>query len=269
MNRKAKARRTGQPANFGGEDNNFLATASSVGRLHFSFNSTKKASPVFAASDAPLRASQKPCSLDDWIGLIRESCSRGATSTFELDRLMSKARRTLPYGSWSQLWRSGGLPFSKRKGEKLVVIGRGLEGLDANKCSHLPAAWNTLYYLARLDRKTVERLIAQGRIHPGLSLREAKALLAEFHPETPGTSLRSKLQNRLARFAAFVRSEMGAWSAAEREMISRQLAVLVREIQASLMRAHRAAKVARFDSPRFGSVPQPIPGLRGISSIQM
>ncbi len=258
MNRKIRARRTGQPASFRGKDNHCVATTSSVGCLHFSFNSRKKASPVFTASDAPLRANQKPCSLDDWIGLIREPCSRGASSTLELARLMSKARRNLPYGRWSQLWQSGGLPFSKRKGEMLLVIGQCVEELDAQHSAHLPAAWNTLYYLVPLGRKTVIQLIKQGRIHPGLSLRVARALLAEYQPGAQRKSSRSKLRDRLARFAAFVRADMGIWSWAEQEFVSRQLRILAEEIHgiARFTSANPQSFVGFADQP--DSVIQPL-----------
>jgi len=66
-------------------------------------------------------------SLTVWAGMIRQVWFRGADSTLELARLMSHARASLPYGGWSQLWKTGKMPFSKRKGEKLVAIGQGLE----------------------------------------------------------------------------------------------------------------------------------------------
>lgn len=225
MNRKTATRRTRRPAYFRGNSNRSVFAASFGGHSPFPLD------PMGKAAQAPRQASREPCSLADWIGLIREACSRGAGSTLELARLMSQARQSLPYGSWSRLWQSDGLPFSKRKGEKLVVIGQSLEGIDANNCSHLPAAWNTLYYLARLGRRSVERLIEQGRIHTGLSLREAKALLAEHQPQMQRKSPRSNLRARLARFAAFIRADLGIWSPTERGWAGRQLTILVAEIQ--------------------------------------
>lgn len=173
--------------------------------------------------------------LRDWVFRIQAVCAREANNVLELARLVSAARRALPHGGWSKLWRAGEMPipFSKRKGEMLVVIGMAVEGLNTNNCARLPAAWRTLYYLARLDRQTMEQLIGQGRIHPGLSLLEAKGLLDEYLPEIRRTTSRSKLQVRLARFAAFVRTNLGTWSQQERKMAAEELVALAEKIQAA------------------------------------
>ena len=42
----------------------------------------------------------------------------------------------------------------------------------------LPRSWNTLYVLAQLDWAVFERFLAAGDIYPGLTLREARELLA-------------------------------------------------------------------------------------------
>ncbi len=186
-------------------------------------NAYRHATDVLPRADAELRP------LDDWIQLIHQVWTQGADRTLELGRLMNRARQSLPYGSWSRLWQSGKLPFSKRKGEMLAVIGQGVGELDAQNSAQLPPAWNTLYYLARLGRVVVERLIRQGCIHPDLSLRQAKELLAKYHPEIFRKAPCSKLKARLARLAAFIRAEMGGWSRAEREWVRKQLLVLAGE----------------------------------------
>jgi hypothetical protein len=127
----------------------------------------------------------------------------------------------------------GQLPFSKRKGEMLVVMGEVLGAMDAQKSAHLPAAWNTLYCLARLGRATVEPLIQVGRIHPALTLRQAEMLLTGHHLETQSTVSCSKLKARLARFAALVRSEMRNWTREDQDFVRRQLLDLAGEIQCS------------------------------------
>src|SRR2546427_5418469 len=48
------------------------------------------------------------------------------------------------------------------------------------RLANLPRGWNILYCLTRLDRHTVERLIRGGIVHPKLTLREAKELVAQF-----------------------------------------------------------------------------------------
>jgi hypothetical protein len=79
----------------------------------------------------------------------------------------------------------------------------------------------------------VELLIQEGRIHPALTLRQARILLAEHHPETRRTASGSKLKVRLARFAALVRSEMSSWTREDQDFVGRQLLDLAGEIQCS------------------------------------
>jgi hypothetical protein len=133
----------------------------------------------------------------------------------------------------------------KRANPSGTVISQGLqnsgdllpfEGLNANDRSHLPTAFRILNCLAQLGRKRIEQLIGQGRIHPGLSLREAKALLAEYHlPESRRGTFRSKkARARFAGFARFVRKNMGSWTNQERDMVAEELARLARQIEASL-----------------------------------
>jgi hypothetical protein len=169
--------------------------------------------------------------LRDWFCKIQEACARESNNLLKLAGLMAEARHALPRGGWSQLWQTKKMPFSKRKGEMLVVIGKGVEGLNANNCAHLPIAWRTLYFITRLGRQIMERLIDEGRIHPGLSLQGAKELLTEYLPKSQRTPSRSKMEVRLARFSAFIRTNLETWSQEERATVCRQLLALDREIR--------------------------------------
>ena len=118
----------------------------------------------------------------------------------------------MEHGQWSRLWRSQQLPFSKRKAEMLVIIGRGLGGTNAQTLARLPSGWNTLYYIAQFGQKSAERMIAEGRIHPRLRLREARELLAGFMPELAKKSpTSSPLMRRLACFSRFVLMQAVSW----------------------------------------------------------
>jgi len=155
-----------------------------------------------ALGEIPSSQTRQRLSIPDWVREISEAWTRGAANTLLVARLVSQARNSLQYGGWSQLWRSGQIPFSKRKGEMLVVIGSALGNLPAQTSAQLPWAWNTLYRVARLGRPVAERLIQQGRIYPGLTLQEAKALLAEFRPERVRKA--STVKQRVARFIVYV-----------------------------------------------------------------
>ena len=91
--------------------------------------------------------------------------------------------------------------------------------------------WNTLYYLARLSRTTLERLIQRGVIHPALTEREARRLVAQFRGETLETrSARAILRERLRRFREFVDDNSARWNADDRKLATEELTQVVQQI---------------------------------------
>jgi hypothetical protein len=135
----------------------------------------------------------------------------------------------MKHGQWSHIWRSPRLPFSKRKAEMLVTVGEVLGGITAKNSAHLPTAWNTLYYIAQLSQTLTEQLVAEGRIHPRLLLREARELVAEHRPgmacksRTPST-----LNRRLNRFSNFVLAHAANWSPGECQLVRDELKRLLK-----------------------------------------
>ena len=181
----------------------------------------------------PLRSPQaEPNSITGWAAAIKQTWARGSANTLDLARLISQAKDNLEHGEWSQLWRAGRLPFSKRKGEMLGRIGSDLGKLNAQNSARLPTAWNTLYYLALLGQGTVDQLVRKGKIHSGITLKLAKALLAEYHPRKALKDSRPAVINRLNRFTAFVRATLALWSQRERRLVKHELLALLEEISA-------------------------------------
>src|SRR6266545_2377719 len=145
--------------------------------------------------------------------------------------------------------------------------------INANVCSRLPMEWNTLYYLARLSRTTLERLIQRGVIHPAMTEREARRLAAQFRGETLKTrSARAILRERLRRFAEFVADHLEDWSADERELATEGLTRLIermalggslREPDPGGKNVVRARFIAAQFSPSPGCSPRPSDG-RGV-----
>lgn len=214
---------------------------------------TKASGPEFM--EIVLTGGAEPRTLASWVGMIHQAWARRADSSLELARLMSEARSGLPYGCWGRLWKSGTLPFSRRKGDMLVVIGQELGGLDAQNSAQLPPAWNTLYYLARLGRTVVEELIRSGRIRPNLSLRNAKSLLG-LTDSGPQQNQWSKLKARLARLAALIRAQSRSWSAEQRKLIGTQLLALANEISGE--DKSNAARACELPSALFSSLSRPL-----------
>src|SRR6266516_4523167 len=122
-------------------------------------------------------------SVAEWMGKIKKVWARGSSSTLDLARVVSAAKNRLQrhYGQWSQLWKyEQKMPLSKSTADRLATVGERMGWIDSATSLNLPRGWNILYVLARLDRRTLEPLIEQGLIHPKLTLREAKALVARL-----------------------------------------------------------------------------------------
>src|SRR6266516_875036 len=171
-------------------------------------------------------------SVADWIGQIQTLWANGVESRLELASLLSTIRNHLRprRGAWSSLWESGEIPFSKRKAEKLVVVGDGLGwAVNANACSHLPTEWNALYYIAKLGRSLQERLIEEREIRPTLTVGEARDLFARFHGIT-FRSRKTRFRERLRRFEDFFLAELPSCSQAEKDLARASLTGLVEVI---------------------------------------
>src|SRR5439155_9930883 len=171
------------------------------------------------------------CSVAEWIEQIQMLWANGAESRLELASLISTIRNHLRprRGDWSSLWESGAIPFSKRKAEKLVVVGFGLGwAINANACSHLPTEWNALYYIARLRRSVQERLIQERVIRQTLSVSQARDLFARFHGVTlKNRSRKTRFRERLRRFEDFFLAELPNCSQAEKDFARARLTGLI------------------------------------------
>jgi hypothetical protein len=101
----------------------------------------------------------------------------------------------------------------------------------AQSSAHLPSSWGTLYLLAQFDSKALAELIGQGKIHPALTIQEARNLLPGVKARhRPG---RSRVQKRLSSFKDFVRSTLNNWTAGERDLVQDELLQLAREVASS------------------------------------
>jgi hypothetical protein len=136
-------------------------------------------------------------------------------------------------GQWSELWRSSGrLPFAKRKGEMFALIGERLGNLNAHTCAQLPAGWTILHQLARLPRPVLEKLIADGDVHPALKLGAAKALVAKFVHGKKHGARPYQLTRRLRDFKKFILSSAEEWTDREQRMVCKTLEELARQLTA-------------------------------------
>src|SRR5439155_6704519 len=110
------------------------------------------------------------------------------------------------------------------QGCHLRVIGAGLGWANVHECARLPAGSHILYHLARLDRKTLERLIEEEAIRPALKEREARELVAQFCGDTIKTrSIRAVLRERLRRLAEYFAANLADLNAVDMDLAEAQL----------------------------------------------
>ncbi len=171
-----------------------------------------------------------PASPSEWIGEIQRQFAQGRSATLELAITVSTAKSRLHHGEWTAILKSGRLPFRKRRAEMLVVIGNGLGWLSAHDRAHLPSAFRTLYCLAGIERAALQVSIADGAIHPGLTLRDAEQLVARFGGQAKEQTQKVNVKRRLQRFGDFVRATVSDWQPEERELANRELSRLIEEI---------------------------------------
>jgi hypothetical protein len=136
----------------------------------------------------------------------------------------------MEYGEWAKFCRDKQMPFSKSKAEMLIIIANALEHTPAHLRGHLPKAWNSLYYVARLGRRVIERLVSEGRITPELPIREARALLVAHDAQACRKTKATVSKLRLAQFAKFVQSSLPSWSTEERQTVKAELLQLANTI---------------------------------------
>jgi len=160
--------------------------------------------------------------ISNWAAKIRQIWSEGGARTIDLAKATLAARQELKRGEWTALWLDGNMPFSKRKAEMLVLIGRNLTWANAQTFAHLPHSWSTLYYLARLGRKQVEDLIANGIVTPDLKLFEAKQLLKPVSGSFK-TFTSASIQSELRRFSTFIEKTHRLWSPDDTEAVVARL----------------------------------------------
>jgi len=177
------------------------------------------------SQEAPIDSSIIPLPLaaTEWDRRIKSCHNRGKTHTLELCRITSMARDGLKRGEWSTLWRKEDAAFSKSKADKLARVGDWLKNLNAHSCEHLPAGWQILHLLCRLDPRIVPALIRDSEIKPSLTLVQARNLVNRLLRRVAPRRPRSAAQCRAARFCAFVRQSVGNWSEDERNAITTAL----------------------------------------------
>src|SRR5207247_1263757 len=88
------------------------------------------------------------------------------------------------------------------------------------------------YHLALLDRPRLEALIAEGTIHPAITLPEAKELVARFNGKPGIRNERRTFKGTLRHVCDLVRRRSADWTAAERDIARAKFFQVALELKA-------------------------------------
>ena len=121
-----------------------------------------------ASDDAPNVRSWKA-----FADAINHAWRKSAGDFIECGRLLEEANAELPRDAFNAMVKSK-LDFVPSVARKLIRI-----AANRTLCSpgnKLPPAWTILYQLSQLPEATLKAALADGRIHPGMSRKDAIAL---------------------------------------------------------------------------------------------
>lgn len=116
---------------------------------------------------------------DQWAALVRMDLGQAVAGFVAAGQHLIQAKLEVPHGGWIS-WLRGNVGISERIAQMLMELSRHPVISNASNYSHLPPSYNTLYELKQLDSPLLEAAIQQGRIHPELERKQARALVVEY-----------------------------------------------------------------------------------------
>lgn len=111
-----------------------------------------------------------------WSDRINPYLTRGAECWVNAGKNLIAAKMALDHGEWLKL-----IPLLKIRGDErmaqmLMAIARNSALANPNNYSHLPVACKALSELSKTEPERLQKLIDEGQVSPGLSIKHAKAL---------------------------------------------------------------------------------------------
>jgi hypothetical protein len=170
-----------------------------------------------------------PKQVSFWIKELVPAYGKTIEAVFDMGRVLSAARDELkPLRHWTKFLKEDALPFGARKVQTLIRIYAHFGDLPAQTVARLPQGWAILNVLSQLDPANVEHLIAEGKVHPTLTLNEAKILAGKSTPKEARRVGAGEWAQKVANQAA---EHLSEWANNEREMAANELSALVEKLR--------------------------------------
>lgn len=153
--------------------------------------------------DLPPSAMSPPHREDDrWAVKIRSAWQKSVESILETGRLLTEAKAALPHGGFEIMVRDQ-LPFAARTAQRLMAIAANRVLSNTTHASLLPASWNTLYHLSRLDEGELKAGLSRRLIKPELQRKDLPGILQKIRKGL-GKRIVTKTRKTESRVSLFV-----------------------------------------------------------------
>jgi hypothetical protein len=120
---------------------------------------------------------------EQWADRINAARHKSIESILAVGRMLIDAKTELGHGNFHRLFRgqpnavTDPVPMDVRMGEYYMAVAERFGSINTKLVSFLPTSVSILYVLSQLDSDVLESLIDAGLLHPGLTRKQARALV--------------------------------------------------------------------------------------------
>jgi len=192
---------------------------------------------VMPANSASIKAVSLASTADDtieyWIPEINKSLRNAAASLIATGIKLIKAKDRLGHGNWMNMFEPGKLRFSLRTATMLMRIAHNGSFRKEQCIANLPASIVALHELAIAEPEVIQRGVIDGKIHPEMTVGDARAFVATHRQKQPPALKQARpfdSTKRLARITRHILAEVEHWPAVQRNVLAQALQELADNI---------------------------------------
>jgi len=114
---------------------------------------------------------------EQWGAFIREAVTNSVRAIIDVGANITQCKLDLPHGQFLEALRFAGI--SPRVAQMFMKVANNPVLSNAKTSSHLPASYNSLYELTKLEEDRLEEIIAEGVVNAGTTYSAAKSLVRQ------------------------------------------------------------------------------------------
>jgi hypothetical protein len=114
--------------------------------------------------------------VEDWSTALREAMTESVNSIITVGLTLEQCKREAAHGQFGAVLEAAGI--SPRVAQMFMKVAANRVLSNPSTYSHLPAAYNSLYELSRLDEGRLEEVIADETITPGTTYSNIRTMVS-------------------------------------------------------------------------------------------